>query len=102
MDIARLAGSEPAGANDREDLLDRQLHHLPRCRRPAKQLGGYQVDALVGGLGGQEHRNQQGIGIFVVEGDRGILVELIQDGVDLLGFFQALHGSKGYPFIGRA
>ena len=86
-----LVGGETQLPDALEDRLHRLRRHGLRSRGEREQPRGDLVDLLVGGLGRQHHGDQEGVGVAVVEGDRGSRVEFVEDPADLLGSFGAPH-----------
>jgi hypothetical protein len=82
---------ETAGADHAPDLRDRQLRHRLRRRGAGEQERRDLVHLDVGALRGEEHGDQQGVRIPVLEGDLDLGVDVVEDPADPTGFVRALH-----------
>ena len=70
--VLRLVAEEPDGADGFGDVLQPQLDHGLRGGGQRKEPSGDDVDALVGGLGREQHGGQQLIGAAVFQFGLGI------------------------------
>ena len=89
--ILRLGRREPDLTDVAEDLVGIHRRHLLRCAGRVEQRRGDLVHLLVGGLRGERHRDKQRVGVAVVERDRHLRVELVEDLTDPLGLLDPLH-----------
>ena len=65
-DVLRLTRGESAGPDDRLDVLHREVRHRGGLGGPFKKGRRNLVDPLIGALGRQEDRHQEGEGIPVI------------------------------------
>ncbi len=84
MDRFGLCVREAAGADDGLDLFDGKSAHSFRSRPFCKEGGGDLVHAEVGTLSREKDGDQEGKGILVFKGNRGIREELIEGLLDHL------------------
>ena len=77
-------------------LVDLQLSHLLGCVGNRKKGRSDLVDLLVCGLCGQHHRNQQGVGVGVVERDWLLRVEFVEY---LAGLARLLSSAHRYSSV---
>jgi len=61
--------SEPARTDDGFDLFDGEADHGGRCIGQSKERGSGFIDSFVGALSGEKHRNEEGVGIFMMQRD---------------------------------
>ena len=100
LQVLRLGGGEADAPDEPPDLLFLQGGQGRGRRRPGKQGGGDLVDHLVRGLGREQHRHQQGEGIFVRQGDVDFREEAVEDLADAQRFFVTGH-QEGISTISR-
>ena len=70
--VLGLGVEEPDGADVILQSLLAERYHRFRCRDFAEQGPGGTVDTDIRGLGGQHHRDQQGVGVDRVEFAAGL------------------------------
>ena len=92
-DVSGLGRGEPEGADAGQDRLDRLLRHALRAAGQRPEPGSDLVDLLVCGLRREEHCDQEGIRVGVVERRRRLWVEVLQDVLDALDLFSFFHAS---------
>ena len=80
-----------------QDLLGGEFGHLLGGVRPGEQGRRDLVDLLVGGLRRERNGNGQGVRVGVVERDRRLRVEIVEDLPDPIGFLGTTH-SATLPF----
>ncbi len=88
-DVLGLAAKQPDGLDGVGQFFFAQRHHLMRRVHRLEQRRGRLVDALVGGLGRQRHRHQQGKGIDVMQFGLGFGIKLLQPREKLFGLRSA-------------
>jgi hypothetical protein len=103
----RLRRREPAGLDQVVDLGDGELRHLLGSVRAREERRRHEVDARVGRLRGEDDGDEKREGIAVAQRDRRLVVQLVKDLRDALGFFGAFHdrrlpAGRAEKRIGRA
>lgn len=83
--------TEPTRLNDFADALHTLLRHVIGIVREFPKRGRYTIDHLVGTLCAQKHRDQQCVGVVVVQRDRRFRIEAVQSGLDNLSAFRFSH-----------
>jgi hypothetical protein len=94
LDVLRFARREPTRTNLFEDLRRRAFGHCGWRTGLRKEPRCHEIDALVGGLRGKQHRHEQREGILVVEWNRRLRIEVIEDPKDALRLVRSLHPSS--------
>ena len=90
-EVLRLRGRQADLTDVAEDLVGVERRHPLRRAGDLEQRRGDLVDLLVGGLRRQRHRDEQCVGVGVVERDRGLRVELVEDDPDPFGLLCPFH-----------
>jgi glutamate-ammonia-ligase adenylyltransferase len=88
-----FGGAEAAGANDGLDAARLEPRHRFGAIGFGKELGRHLVDADVGALSRQQHRDEEGEGIDVVEGNRRLGIAPVENFTDAFGLFRAGHSA---------
>ena len=94
MNVFRLGGGEAYWTNNRTNLLNGKFDHVIGIVCTLKQDGCHLIDSGIGGLGREQNRDEQGVGVFVVQWDgsfREVMFERIDDKLDFIGL---LHDAK--------
>ena len=79
------------GSDDFADLFDCLSGHFVGSVRQSEQRGGHLVNAFVGALGAEQHRDQQRVGIRMIKGHRRVWVQLIQPAGNEFGALRFSH-----------
>jgi hypothetical protein len=101
-DRLRLGWRESARADDAPDLGDGEPAHRFGRRRAGEQQRRDLVHLDVGALRGEQHGDEQRVGIPMVEEDLDLGVDLVEDATDPTGFVRALHGAASIDGVGSA
>jgi hypothetical protein len=88
---ARLLRREPAAPDQALDLPDREARHRLGRRCDGEERRRHLVDARVGALGREHHRDEEREGILVEQGHRRLGIQAVQQLRDALGLLAALH-----------
>ena len=89
-----LSRGQAAGTDDRLDFLDRDAHHVVRIVGELEERGRDLVDADVGALGGQQDGDEQGVGVLVIERNRGLRIEFLKPVSDVIRALLLEHGAS--------
>ena len=79
-----------------------ELAHRLRRRRAGEQQRRDLVHLDVGALRGEQHGDEQRVGIPMLEEDLDLGVDLVEDSADPTGFVGALHGAGEHRRRGAA
>ena len=89
--VLRLGRRESDLTNEFQDPIRVQGSHVFGRSALSEQRRGDLVDLLVRRLGRQSDRDRQCVRVGVVERDRNLGIELVEDLADLVGFVGSLH-----------
>lgn len=90
-DRLRLSRGQSAGAHVRVNLLNREPHHFLRGVGFGEEPRGLEVDAFIGALRGQQHRNQQGVCACMVQRHQRFRIEPGEMGINKISSFSGRH-----------
>lgn len=87
-----FAWGESTRANDFSDLFDRHPHHGFGGGGEVEKGGRHRVDASVGALRGKQNRDEERVGIAVIERNWSFRIKLRQSSRNVIGPFLFPHG----------
>lgn len=80
-----LLGSQPTATDEILDFGRGEPGHRLRRRGQGEEFRGYLIDPAVGALGREENRDQQGIGVAMIEGYGRFGIKLRQPALNVSG-----------------
>lgn len=90
-DRLRLSRGQTTGAHLRVNLPNRQAHHFLRGVGFGEEPRSLEVDAFIGALCGQQHRDQQCVCARMVQRHRRFWIKPGEAGINKIGSFSGLH-----------